>query len=337
MTSSIFPCLGVILLETDGVPTKQLSASADNIIEFLVDEANNNLRADVFLSENIEGISRNATQRLILEGRVTLRKRPLQKNTRLQTGDILICTIPSPAPYEAKAENISLEIIYEDADIIVINKPRGLVVHPAAGHYSGTLVNGLLYHCRDSLSGIGGVLRPGIVHRLDKDTSGLMVVAKNDAAHQSLAAQLAAREMGRAYQALCIGRIKEDTRRIDVPIGRHHTDRKKMAPITQHGSKSREAVTHISILERLPRFTLVEARLETGRTHQIRVHMAYINHPVLGDPLYGPKKQPFGLEGQVLHAKGLKLHHPSTGRHMEFEAPLPEYFHEALDRARKLK
>ena len=308
-----------------------------NMAQLVVAEAYNETRADVYLSENIDGLSRNTAQRLLSESRVTLNNHPLQKNTRLKTGDILICSIPPPTPYEAKAENISLEIFYEDADIIVINKPRGLVVHPAAGHYSGTLVNALLHHCGNSLSGIGGVQRPGIVHRLDKDTSGLMVVAKNDAAHHSLAEQLANREMGRIYQALCIGRVKEDTQQINIPIGRHPVDRKKMAPITNFGSKGREAVTHIRVLEHLPRFTLVEARLETGRTHQIRVHMAYINHPVLGDPLYGPKKQPFNLEGQILHAKALKLCHPTTGAEMNFETPLPDFFIETLERARRVK
>ena len=314
-------------------------------IFFTVNQAENNIRADVFLSQSA-GLSRNMAQRLLSEGCATLNSRPLHKNTRLQTGDEVSCIIPHSTPYEAQAENISLEIIYEDSDIIVINKPRGLVVHPAAGHSSGTLVNALLHHCGDSLSGIGGVQRPGIVHRLDKDTSGLLVAAKNDIAHQSLAEQLAKREMGRTYFALCIGRMKADTQRIDVPIGRHPAERKKMAAITgpksqtSKRSKSREAVTHISVMERLPRFTLVEARLETGRTHQIRVHLAYLGHPVLGDPVYGPKKQSFKsnkFEGQVLHAKALKLHHPTTGEAMDFESPLPAYFIEALEKARRVQ
>lgn len=297
----------------------------------LVTEESNNKRADIFLSESIDGLSRNAAQRLLADGHITINNSLFKKNTRLKTGDVIICNIPSPTPCEVVAEDIPLDIVYEDADIIVINKPRGLVVHPAAGHFSATLVNALLFHAGDSLSGIGGVMRPGIVHRLDKDTSGLMVVAKNDAAHQSLAAQLAAREMERTYQALCMGRVKSDNLRIDIPIGRHPNDRKKMAPITNKGNKSREAVTYITVLEHLPRFTLVQAQLETGRTHQIRVHMAHIGHPVLGDGLYGPKKQPFNLGGQILHSKTLKLRHPSTGEVMDFDVPLPDYFVKALE------
>ena len=295
-------------------------------------------RVDAFLAESVEGLTRSAAQRVILEGRVTLDGLPLRKNDRLKVGDIVVCDLPPPVEYEVVAEDIPLDIVYEDNDIVVVNKPRGLVVHPAAGHYSGTLVNGLLYHLGPSLSGIGGVIRPGIVHRLDKDTSGLLVVAKNDMAHQALAAQLASREMGRMYRALCIGRVKQDAMRIDVPIGRHHADRKKMAAITGWGGgKSREAATNILVLERMPRFTLVEARLETGRTHQIRVHLAHVGHPVLGDALYGPKKPPLGLEGQVLHAMGLRLCHPATGDMMEFEAPLPDYFTTAVKRARLMK
>ena len=314
----------------------------------VVSEAYDGTRADFFLSENIDGLTRSAAQKLLSDGQVTGGGVPLRKNDRLAGGSIIMCKIPPPVAYEAAAEAIPLDIVYEDADIIVINKPRGLVVHPAAGHFTGTLVNALLHHCGSSLSGIGGVQRPGIVHRLDKDTSGLLVAAKNDAAHQALTAQLSAREMERTYQALCIGRVKQDVQRVDIPIGRHPVDRKKMAAfahggangresITHQSGKSREAVTHFKVLERLPRFTLVEARLETGRTHQIRVHLSYLGHPVLGDPLYGPKKQPFNMAGQVLHAKELKLRHPSTGAVMEFEAALPGYFLEALSKARLIK
>ena len=303
-----------------------------------VADAHNNSRADAFLTESIDGLTRNAAQRLLSEGQATRDGLPLRKNDRLKTGDIVICDIPPPADYEVSAEAIPLDIIYEDADIAVVNKPRGLVVHPAAGNYNGTLVNALLHHLGPSLSGIGGVMRPGIVHRLDKDTSGLIVVAKNDAAHRALAAQLAAREMGRTYHALCIGRVKQDIRRIDVPIGRHHTDRKKMAVITTlQGGKRREAATNVAVLERMRRFTLVEARLETGRTHQIRVHLSHIGYPVLGDPVYGPKKQPFNTGGQVLHAKELRLRHPSTGEIMTFDAPLPGYFAAAVEKARQAK
>ena len=294
-------------------------------------------RADVFLAEQIDALTRNAAQRLLVDGRVTLQGRTITKNARLKAGDVVICDIPPPVPYEAEAEAIQLDIVYEDDDIIVINKPRGLVVHPGAGNYTGTLVNALLHHCGDSLSGIGGVMRPGIVHRLDKDTSGLMVAAKNDIAHQALAAQLAAREMGRTYHALCVGRIKTDNQRVDVPIGRHPVHRKKMAPAITGRTKARDAVTHITVLEWLPRFTLVEARLETGRTHQIRVHLAYIGHPVLGDTMYGPKKPPFGVDGQVLHAKRLTLKHPTTNKEMVFEVPLPEYFANAVEKAKRIK
>ncbi|MCL2405733.1 MAG: RluA family pseudouridine synthase [Defluviitaleaceae bacterium] len=304
----------------------------------VVAEALCGARADTFLAENISSLTRNAAQRILSEGRATRAGIQLCKNDRLKAGDVIVCDVPPPVEYEVVAEAIPLDIVYEDADIVVVNKPRGLVVHPAAGHYSGTMVNALLHHIGPSLSGVGGVMRPGIVHRLDKDTSGLLVVAKNDAAHQALAAQLAAREMGRTYHALCIGRIKQDSQRINVPIGRHHADRKKMAAITvRQSGKSREAATNVTVLERMSKFTLVEARLETGRTHQIRVHLAHVGHPVLGDALYGPKKQPLGIEGQVLHAKGLRLCHPSSGEIMEFEAALPEYFSTAVDRVRLVK
>jgi len=304
--------------------------------QFIVNESDNNERIDVFLSENLENLSRNAAQRLIEENRISINGKHTSKNFRISTGDTILCTIPSPTPSIAVAEAIALDIIYEDSDIIVINKPRGLVVHPAAGHHCGTLVNALLYHCGDSLSGIGGVMRPGIVHRLDKDTSGLLVVAKNDTAHQSLTMQLANREMGRMYHALCIGRLKKDHQQIDIPIGRHPTNRKKMAPIVHHKNKSREALTEISVIERLSRFTLVEARLHTGRTHQIRVHLSHIGYPILGDLVYGPKKPLFGVTQQVLHAKKLSLCHPSSNIMMDFEAPLPDYFIEILEKARRI-
>ena len=307
------------------------------IVRLVVSEASRGIRVDAFLAENIDGLSRSAVAKLLGDGHVTLAGKALRKNDRVGVGDVIICDVPPPVAYEAVGEDIPLDIVYEDADIAVVNKPRGLVVHPAAGNYSGTLVNALLHRLGPSLSGIGGVMRPGIVHRLDKDTSGLIVVAKNDAAHQALAAQLAAREMGRTYNTLCIGRMKQDSRRIDIPIGRHHTDRKKMAAITHQGGKAREAITNITVLEPMARFTLVEARLETGRTHQIRVHLSHIGYPVLGDPLYGPKKQPFKTDGQILHARALKLRHPSTGAIMEFEAPLPEYFQKAVAKARLAK
>ena len=306
-------------------------------MRIVVSDEHSGKRVDAFLSENVDDLTRNAAQKLLSKGQVMRDGLPLCKNDRVKAGDIVICNIPLPEQYEVAAEVIPLDIIFEDADIVVVNKPRGMVVHPAAGNYTGTLVNALLHHLGPSLSGIGGVLRPGIVHRLDKDTSGLLVVAKNDAAHQALAAQLAAREMGRVYYALCIGRVKQDSRRIDIPIGRHHADRKKMAAITARDGKGRDAVTNVTVIEQMRRFTLVEARLETGRTHQIRVHLSHIGHPVLGDPLYGLKKQPFNTAGQVLHAKELRLCHPSTGAEMSFEAPLPEYFVNALAKARLVK
>jgi len=306
-------------------------------LRLVVTEALNDARADAFLTESIDSLTRNAAQRLLSEGRATCGGLQLRKNDRLKTGDIVMCDMPPPVEYEVAAEDIPLDIVFEDADIVVVNKLRGMVTHPAAGNYTGTLVNALLHHLGPSLSGIGGVMRPGIVHRLDKDTSGLLVVAKNDVSHQALATQLAAREMGRTYHALVIGRVKQDSQRIDIPIGRHHTDRKKMAAITQQKGKSREATTNVTVLERMPRFTLVEARLETGRTHQIRVHLSHIGCPVLGDPLYGLKKQPFNVEGQILHAKELKLRHPSTGDVMDFDAPLPEYFCKAVAKARLVK
>ena len=251
----------------------------------------------------------------------------LNKNYRVKPGEKIICEIPAPIPLEAVAENIPLHIMYEDSDLLIIEKPRGLVVHPGAGHHSGTLVNALLYHCE--LSGIGGVLRPGIVHRLDRDTSGLMVVAKNDAAHISLAAQLENRTMGRTYNAVCVGALKHNMR-IDLPIGRHPHDRKKMT--TGSCAKSRDAVTNIEVLENFKGYTLIAAKLETGRTHQIRVHMAHIGHPVLGDTVYGAARQPFGLDGQILHAVKIKFIHPSSGDEMEFNSPLPEYFTEVINK-----
>ncbi|MCL2577499.1 MAG: RluA family pseudouridine synthase [Defluviitaleaceae bacterium] len=297
------------------------------ICEIIVPQEADSQRIDVFLSNFVEEISsRSSAQKLLTDNRIRVMgsRSSLSKNYRVMPGDIIICEIPAPVPLEAVAEDIPLHIVYEDSDLLVVDKPRGLVVHPSAGHHSGTLVNALLYHCE--LSGIGGVLRPGIVHRLDKDTSGLMVVAKNDAAHIALAAQLERRTMGRTYNAVCMGSVKNNLR-IDLPIGRHPHDRKKM---TVYPAKARNAVTYIEVLEYLKNFTLIAARLETGRTHQIRVHMAHIGHPVLGDIVYGAARQPFGLTGQILHAINLQFIHPSSGEEMEFNSPLPEYFTEAI-------
>jgi len=303
-------------------------------------------RADVFLAESLKEITRSAAQKLLNDGHVTLadtqlysestlyhacQKKIIGKNHRVKSGEIIFCKIPAPVPSQALAQEIPLNIVYEDADLLVVDKPRGMVVHPAAGHYSGTLVNALLFHCRGGLSGIGGVSRPGIVHRLDKDTSGLMVVAKNDATHVALAGQLQRREMGRTYNAVCVGAVREQRFRIDLPIGRHPRDRKKMAVLTNTAAKTRVAVTNIEVLERFGNFSLVAARLETGRTHQIRVHMAHLGHPVLGDAVYGGLRQKAGFtQGQILHAINLSFTHPSSGEEAEFNSPLPEYFEEAI-------
>ena len=286
-------------------------------------------RADIFLTSSEEIPTRSAAQKLLNDGRVIKNNILINKSYKVKSGDILICEIPAPVPQQAIAEEIPLHIIYEDSHLLVINKSRGLVVHPAAGNPSGTLVNALLHHCE--LSGIGGVLRPGIVHRLDKDTSGLMVVAKTDAAHVGLASQLENRTMGREYYAVCIGAVKGNMR-IDLPIGRHPANRKKMAVITSlmKVTKAREAGTYVEILEHFGNFTLIKARLETGRTHQIRVHMAYIGNPVLGDTVYGMTKQPFNINGQILHAKKIAFTHPATGEKMQFDSDLPDYFNEAI-------
>ena len=240
--------------------------------------------------------------------------------------------IPESVPLEIIPQNIPLDILYEDDDVIVINKPQGMVVHPAPGHYTDTLVNALLYHCGDSLSGINGIMRPGIVHRIDMDTSGVIMAAKNNNAHRSLALQLAEHSITRKYNAIVYNNIKEDEGTIDKPLGRNPSDRKKMAVIPG----GRRAVTHYRVLDRLGKFTYIEAQLETGRTHQIRVHMTYAGHPLLGDSVYGPKKQPFNLKGQVLHARVLGFVHPVTGEYMEFESPLPEYFQKLLERCRNI-
>ena len=289
-------------------------------------------RIDVFLAEAMEQLSRSGVQKLIDAGQITRNGKPTKANEKLKEGDVIHVTLPDVKEVEILPENIPLDILYEDKDVIVVNKPQGMVVHPAPGHLSGTLVNALLYHCGEELSGINGEKRPGIVHRIDKDTSGVLMVAKNDMAHQSLAAQLAVHSITRKYYAIVYNGFPEDTGTVDRPIGRNPQDRKKMAVTEKH---SRHAVTHYRVLERMEKFTLIEAQLETGRTHQIRIHMAYIGHPLLGDPVYGPKKQPIHLEGQALHAKVLGFQHPRTGEYMEFEAPLPPYFEALLERLRK--
>ena len=286
-------------------------------------------RLDAFLARSVPDLTRSAAQRLLERGAVTLRGRAAKKNDKTRLGDSLTVCLPEPQPVDLVPQNIPLDVIYEDDDVIVVNKPVGLVVHPAPGHPDGTLVNALLYHCGTSLSGINGELRPGIVHRIDGDTSGLIVAAKNDRAHLALAAQLQDHSLARVYEAVAVGGFREDCGTVDAPIGRHPVDRKKMAVDRKNG---REAVTHWSVLARYPGYTHVECRLETGRTHQIRVHLASIGHPLLGDTVYGSKKPWPGLAGQCLHARRLRFVHPSTGEPLELECPLPDWFRDVLEK-----
>lgn len=280
-------------------------------------------RADQFLARSVEGLTRSSAQRLLEEGCLTREGKPLRKNDKLKDGEGLILVMPEPEAAEAIPEEIPLDVVYEDGDVIVVNKPVGMVVHPAPGHPKGTLVNALLYHCGDTLSGIGGELRPGIVHRIDRDTSGLIIAAKNDAAHLSLAGQLQDHTLYREYETVVVGTLKEDSGIIDAPIGRHTKERKMMAIDRLNG---RRAVTHWSVIARYPGYTHVQCRLETGRTHQIRVHFASIGHSVLGDLVYGSKKPFPGLVGQCLHARRISFRHPRTGQTLTLECPLPEYF-----------
>ena len=289
-------------------------------------------RLDAFLARSLPDMTRSAAQKLLEEGGVTLSGRPGKKNDRTAPGQPVTVSLPDPEPLDVLPQNIPLDVVYEDDDVIVVNKPVGMVVHPAPGHPDGTLVNALLYHCGDSLSGINGVLRPGIVHRIDRDTSGLIIAAKNDKAHLALAAQLQDRTLARVYEAVAVGNLKEDAGTVNAPIGRHPVDRKRMAVDRKNG---RPAVTHWSVLARYPGDTRIECRLETGRTHQIRVHMASIGHPLLGDVVYGSKKPFPGLAGQCLHAKKLRFLHPSTGKLVEVECPLPQWFTDVLKKIDK--
>ena len=294
-----------------------------NVYEFIIEEDMKGTRLDVVLSLVIEEASRSHLQKLIDIGRVEVNgESGAVKKYKVKTGDMIKVTIPEPVHLNVLPEDIPIDIVYEDDDVLVVNKPKGMVVHPAAGNYTGTLVNAILYHCKN-LSSINGVIRPGIVHRIDKDTSGLLMIAKNDAAHRSLADQLSAHTITRAYRAIVYNNFKEDTGTVDAPIGRDPKNRLKMA-VTDLNSK--EAVTHYKVLQRFGSLTYVECRLETGRTHQIRVHMAHINHPLLGDATYGPKKKVMGVETQMLHAKVLGFRHPKTGDYMEFNSPLPQEF-----------
>ncbi|HIV11705.1 MAG TPA: RluA family pseudouridine synthase [Candidatus Pullilachnospira stercoravium] len=290
-------------------------------------------RIDRYLAQQMPDQSRSFLQKLIREEQITVNGRPVKANYRLQPEDQVLVIVPDPQLPDILPENIPLDILYEDSDVLVINKPKGMVVHPAAGHYTNTVVNAVMYHCQGNLSGINGVMRPGIVHRIDRDTTGAIVICKNDQAHQSLAQQLKEHSITRSYQAIVWNNLKEDEGTVDRPIGRHPVDRKKMAVNEKNG---KTAVTHYRVLERFGSFTYIECRLETGRTHQIRVHMASIGHPLLGDEVYGPSgKQPFRLQGQCLHAMTLGFLHPSTGEYVEFEAPLPEYFTQLLKNFRK--
>ena len=305
-------------------------------MKITVSDEQRGMRLDAFIAEMTE-LSRSAAAKLIESGDITLTDAPVSKKYAVKAGDEIEINLPEPTECEAMPEDIPLSVIYEDNDIIVINKPSGMVVHPAPGNYSGTLVNALLYHCKGTLSGIGGVTRPGIVHRIDKDTSGLLVVAKNDASHKALAEQLEYHGITREYRAIVRGGFKEDSDTLSYPIGRHPVDRKKMAVLLSPDAHAKEAITHYEVLERFGDVTYLKLRLETGRTHQIRVHMAYIGHPLLGDEVYSTNKTRFEklhaplFDGQMLHAMHLSFLHPTTKEKMEFEAPLPDNFSKLLD------
>lgn len=284
-------------------------------------------RIDKFLSEQCEELSRSFIQKLLKSGEVFVGTKAVKASYKVSEGDVITFEVPEAVEPEILPEDIPLDILYEDHDVILVNKPKGMVVHPAAGHYTGTLVNALMFHCREDLSGINGVLRPGIVHRIDMDTTGVLIACKNDLAHNAIAEQLKEHSITRRYQAIVHGAVKDDEGVVDAPIGRHPQDRKKMCVNRQNG---KHAVTHYKVLRRFDKFTHIECRLETGRTHQIRVHMASIGYPLLGDAVYGPAKCPYKLQGQTLHAGILGFVHPRTGEYMEFEAPLPEYFERLL-------
>ena len=300
-------------------------------IRLRASEESKNQRLDAFLASSLDGLTRSQATRLIESGEVAVNGRAVSKSYKLAGGEDIAVTLPEPEPVEAVPQDIPLDVVYEDADVIVVNKPSGMVVHPAPGHPDGTLVNALLYHCAGTLSGVGGALRPGIVHRIDRDTSGLIIATKNDAAHQYLSAQLADHTLARTYECIVVGKLREDRGTVDAPIARHPTDRKRMAVV----AGGREAVTHWEVIARYPGYTHVRCRLETGRTHQIRVHMAYIGHPILGDTVYGAKKEVPGLTGQCLHAVGLRFLHPRTHEVVELSCPLPEEFTRMLQKIRK--
>lgn len=298
-----------------------------SLIRLEADENYMDERVDKFLSMMMPEQSRSYLQKIIKEGSVLVNGNPVKASYRMDAEDEVVIDLPELKEPEILAEDIPLDILYEDADLLMVNKPKGMVVHPSAGHQSGTLVNAVMYHCRDQLSGINGVMRPGIVHRIDKDTTGALVICKNDFAHNHVAEQLKVHSITRKYRAIVHGVIKEEEGTVDAPIGRHPIERKKMAVNEKNGKR---AVTHYRVLKRFANHTYIECQLETGRTHQIRVHMAYLHHPILGDTVYGPEKNPYHLEGQTLHAQILGLIHPVTGEYVEVEAPLPEYFNKLL-------
>lgn len=299
--------------------------------QFAVTQEEAGIRIDKYLAERCGDISRSYLQKLLKEEAVLVENKTVKSNYKVHGGDVIDLIIPEPIEPEIEPEEMELDILYEDPDIILINKPKGMVVHPAAGHYSGTLVNGLMAHCRDDLSGINGVMRPGIVHRIDMDTTGVLIVCKNDISHNFIAKQLKVHSITRKYFAIVHGVLKEEEGTIHAPIGRHPKDRKKMSINEKNG---KDAITHYHVLERFGQYTYVECQLETGRTHQIRVHMASIGHPLLGDAVYGSSKCPFRLKGQTLHAGVLGFIHPRSKEYMEFTAPLPEYFKELIAKLR---
>lgn len=296
-------------------------------IRLTADESSRNKRIDKYLTDCLPDFSRSFLQKLLKEGEVFVNGKTVKANYKIITGDEIIFSIPDNREPDILAEDLAIEILYEDKDVILVNKPKGMVVHPSNGHYSGTLVNFLMYHCKDDLSGINGILRPGIVHRIDMDTTGVLIVCKNDKAHQAIAGQLKEHSINRRYRAIVHGVIREDEGRIETMIGRHPTDRKKMSTQCKNG---KEAITNFRVLQRFSNYTYIECRLETGRTHQIRVHMASIGHPLLGDTTYGNIKTKYNLQGQCLHAMILGFIHPSTGEYMEIQAPLPDYFQKLL-------
>ena len=299
-----------------------------------VEKENDNNRIDKFINDRMADVSRSYIQKLIKDNRVTVDLKPVKANYRVKEGERVEVGLPEPVSLDIEPQNIPLDIVYEDEDVLLINKPKDMVVHPSAGHMDGTLVNALLYHCKDSLSSINGVMRPGIVHRIDKDTTGLLIICKNNKAHNCIAEQLKVHSITRRYQAIVWNNLTADEGVVDAPIGRHPVDRKKMAINYKNG---KTAVTHYKVLERFGKYTYIECELETGRTHQIRVHMTSIGHPLIGDSVYGPDRQPFKTQGQVLHAKVFGFIHPTTGQYMEFEVPLPEYFENILEKLRNTK